>query len=132
MADERVITLRFKEGNSVDMELHQKLEQEKRELGISMPVYVKDVLRQYFEDNRKEKNADNVNKCLEQIRGIIREELSSLSAVIVGTMIRMIGNPAENIRRVDSEEQTVERESILPECSDELPEGLNSVLEQFL
>ena len=33
MLDERVITLRFKEENFLDMELYQSLEKEKKEMG---------------------------------------------------------------------------------------------------
>ena len=50
MLDERVITLRFKEENFLDMELYQSLEKEKKEMGLSMPVYVKEILRQHFEN----------------------------------------------------------------------------------
>ena len=36
MADERIITLRFKGENHLDMELYQSLKREKKELGLSM------------------------------------------------------------------------------------------------
>lgn len=45
MAGDRVITLRFQERKSVDMELYRRLEEGKKEKGLSMPVYVKDILR---------------------------------------------------------------------------------------
>ena len=44
MADERVVTLRFKPECVPDMELYSRLEAEKRRIGLSMPVYVKGIL----------------------------------------------------------------------------------------
>ena len=48
MSDDRIITLRFKPENVPDMELYRELEAEKKRLGLSMPVYVKDILQLPF------------------------------------------------------------------------------------
>ena len=47
MADDRVITLRFKSESVLDM--YRKLEMEKEQLGLSMPVYVKSILWRHLE-----------------------------------------------------------------------------------
>lgn len=77
MADDRIITLRFKTGNALDTELYRKLETEKRELGLSMPVYVKEIMRRHFESG--EGNADSVaDIVVGQVQKVIREEMASL------------------------------------------------------
>lgn len=132
MTDDRIITLRFKAENSVDMELYRNLEKEKKEKGLSMPVYVKDVLRGHFERRQREKDDAEMDMCMGRIQNIVREELASLSAVIVGTIVRMVGNPIDSTNAATCGRQPTEGKDILPEYSDEFPEGLDSVLDQFM
>lgn len=131
MADDRIITLRFKTGNAPDTELYRKLETEKRELGLSMPVYVKEILRRHFESG--EGNADSVaDIVVGRVQKVIREEMVSLGAVLVGTLVKMAGNPLENVGKSGFPvREPDEAENRLPGYSDEFPEGLNSVLDQF-
>lgn len=132
MADERVITLRFKEENFLDVELYQSLEKEKKELGLSMPVYVKEILRQHFENIQQERMNGDLNRCLERMRNMVHEEFASLNDTITGMIARMPEASASNIRRTAYEGISMENEEILPEYSEELPEGMEGVLEQFI
>lgn len=131
MADDRIITLRFKTGNALDTELYRKLETEKRELGLSMPVYVKEILRRHFESG--ERNADGgADIVVGRVQKVIRKEMASLGAVLAGTLVRMAGNSLENTGKSDLPlREPDEAENRLPGYSDEFPEGLNGVLDQF-
>lgn len=132
MADERVITLRFKEENFLDMELYQSIEKEKKELGLSMPAYVKEILHQHFENIQQERMNGDLNRCLERMQNMVREEFVSLNDTITGMIARMPEASASNIRRTAYEGISMENEEILPEYSEELPEGMEGVLEQFI
>ena len=131
MADDRIITLRFKTGNALDTGLYRKLETEKRELGLSMPVYVKEILRRHFESGEGNANG-GADIIVGQVQKVIREEMASLGAVLAGTLIRMAGNPLESTGKNDLPvREPDEAENRLPGYSDEFPEGLNGVLDQF-
>ena len=80
MSDDRIITLRFKPENVPDMELYRELEAEKKRLGLSMPVYVKDILQQHFKDGERMWT----DGCMERIREIVHGELASQNAVFAG------------------------------------------------
>ena len=114
MADERVVTLRFKPECVPDMELYSRLEAEKKRLGLSMPAYVKDILRRHFEDSGRIWEHVEAGICMEQVRGIVHEELASQSAELAGMIERELSGEA------------------LPGYSDSFPEGLNGVLEKFM
>ncbi|MCI9622716.1 MAG: hypothetical protein HFI23_05225 [Lachnospiraceae bacterium] len=132
MLDERVITLRFKEENFLDMELYQSLEKEKKEMGLSMPVYVKEILRQHFENIQQERMNGDLNRCLERMQNMVHEEFVSLNDTITGMIARIPEISSSNIRRTAYEGISLEKEEILPEYSEELPEGMEGVLEQFI
>ena len=99
MLDERVITLRFKEENFLDMELYQSLEKEKKEMGLSMPVYVKEILRQHFENIQQERMNGDLNRCLERMQNMVHEEFVSLNDTITGMIARIPEISSSNIRR---------------------------------
>lgn len=132
MADERVITLRFKEENFLDMELYQGLEKEKKELGLSMPAYVKEILHQHFENIQQERMNGDLNRCLERMQNMVHEEFVSLNDTITGMIARIPEISSSNIRRTAYEGVSLQKEEILPEYSEELPEGMEGVLEQFI
>ena len=132
MADERVITLRFKEENFLDMELYQSLEKEKKEMGLSMPAYVKEILHQHFENIQQERMNGDLNRCLERMQNMVHEEFVSLNDTITGMIARIPEISSGNIRRTADEGVSLEKEEILPEYSEELPEGMEDVLEQFI
>ena len=131
MADERIITLRFKGENHLDMELYQSLKREKKELGLSMPAYVKEILRQHFENIRKEGMGGELNRCLEQMQNIVQEELAALKEMVAEAMVGMSEFSPKN-PKTDYEGISMEKEEILPEYSEELPKDMESVLEQFM
>ena len=97
MADERIITLRFKGENHLDMELYQSLKREKKELGLSMPAYVKEILRQHFENIRKEGMDGELNRCLEQMQNIVQEELVALKEMAAEAMVQKCSKTDRNM-----------------------------------
>ncbi len=131
MADERIITLRFKGENHLDMELYQSLKREKKELGLSMPAYVKEILRQHFENTQKEGMDGELNRCLKQIQNIVQEELAALKEMVAEAMMGMT-ELSPNNSKTDYGGISMEKEEMLPEYSEELPKGMESVLEQFM
>lgn len=127
MADDRIITLRFKPECMPYMELYGRLEAEKKRLGLSMPVYVKDILRQHFEDSGRMWGHAETDTCMEQVRGIVQEELASQSIAFAGMLERM----AESLPGGPQKKAEPQGEA-LPGYSDRFPEGLNGVLEKFM
>lgn len=126
MAENRVITLRFQERKAMDMELYQRLEGGKKELGLSMPVYVKGILQQHFGD--RERMGAGTDACMERIQELVHGELVSQSAVLAGTLEKI----AERINRQVQAGESLESGEILPEYSDSFPEGFDGVLEKFM
>ena len=124
MSDDRIITLRFKPENVPDMELYRELEAEKKRLGLSMPVYVKDILQQHFKGGERMWT----DGCMERIREIVHGELASQNAVFAGQLEKIAAGTPGGIKNTG---QSPEEET-LPEYSDDFPEGLNGVLEKFM
>ena len=130
MAEDKVITLRFQEWKAMDMELYRKLEKGKAELGLSMPAYVKGILRQHVEDSRE--GVGGADVCREQIREVVRGELASQSAILVGTIERIAEGLMDGTPKHEAAERFQEREVVLPEYSDDLPDGMEGILEKFM
>ena len=86
MSDERVVTLRFQEQRAMDMELYRRLEDGKKETGLSMPAYVKGLLRQHFKSAERAGTDVGVEACMERIREIVHGELACQGAVLAGTL----------------------------------------------
>ena len=127
MADDRVITLRFKPECVPDMELYSRLEAEKRRLGLSMPAYVKDILRRRFEGSGSMLGHTEADTCMEQMRVILQEELASQSAALTGVFERLVESLPSGLQK-----KAELSDEILPGYSDRFPEGLNGVLEKFM
>lgn len=144
MADDKIITLRFKQENVLDMELYRELECEKNCLGLSMPAYVKGVLQEHFKNKASGKPEediiwmlkDELDQYLHQVKGVVREELMSLSSVLLATLVRMNGVNTDDIlinSDLTAKESTEEdSKDNLPEYSDELPEGFDDVLGKLM
>jgi hypothetical protein len=145
MNEDKIITIRFKPGNAQDMELYRKLECEKNCLGMSMPVYIKGVLQEHFankpsgkmEDDLLSMLKDEMNQYQENIQGMIREELMSLSSVLLATLVRMIGTGTDVSGTIANPDITIQKSTEdskdnLPEYSDELPEGFDDVLGKLM
>lgn len=143
MADDKIITLRFKQENVLDMELYRELECEKNCLGLSMPAYVKGVLQEHFKNKASEKPEediiwmlkDELDQYLQQVQGVVREELMSLSSVLLATLVRMNGVNTDDIvvnSDLTAKASTEDSKDNLPEYSDELPEGFDDVLGKLM
>ena len=131
MADDRIITLRFKPESVPDMELYRNLEMEKKRLGLSMPAYVKNALRQNFEGRERIWTDGSVDVCMERIREIVHGELALHSAAVSEMLAKMTGGAANGIRTAEWE-KTPDQGETLPEYSENFPEGLSGVLEKFM
>ncbi len=131
MADDRIITLRFKPESVPDMELYRNLEMEKKRLGLSMPAYVKNALRQNFEGRERIWTDGSVDVCMERIQEIVHGELALHSAAVSEMLAKMTGGAANGIGKAEWG-KTPDQGEMLPEYSDNFPEGLNGVLEKFM
>ena len=128
----------------MDMELYRELECEKNCLGLSMPAYVKGVLQEHFKNKASGKPEediiwmlkDELDQYLHQVKGVVREELMSLSSVLLATLVRMNGVNTDDIlinSDLTAKESTEEdSKDNLPEYSDELPEGFDDVLGKLM
>jgi hypothetical protein len=140
MAEDKIITLRFKPGNAQDMELYRELECEKNCLGVSMPVYIKGVLQEHFAKKPSGKMEDDLlwmlkeemNQYQKNIQGMIRDELMSLSSVLLATLVRMNGTDVSENPEPVLQKPLEQSEDNLPEYSDELPEGFDDVLGKLM
>jgi hypothetical protein len=143
MTDGKIITLRFKPENALDMELYRELECEKNCLGLSMPACVKNILQEHFKKNpggdmengmvwvRKEE----LDEYMQRIQGMVREELVSLSSVLLATLVRMNGTAGEDDAANPGmilKKPAGQPEDNLPEYSDELPDGFDDVLGKMM
>ena len=97
-----------------------------------MPAYVKEILRQHFENIQRERINGELNRYMERIQNMVHEEIASLNDMITGMIARIPETSSNNIRRAVCEGICMEKEEVLPEYSEELPEGMESILEQFM
>jgi hypothetical protein len=143
MNEDKIITIRFKPGNTQDMELYREIECEKNCLGMSMPAYIKGVLQEHFakkpSGNMEEELLwmlkDEMDQYQKNIQGMIREELMSLSSVLLATLVRMNGADASEVITnpdITIQKSTEDSKDNLPEYSDELPEGFDDVLGKLM
>lgn len=140
MADDKIITLRFKSENVLEMELYRELENEKNVLGLSMPVYVKGILQEHFEHKSSGKieneilweMKDELRQYLKEIQSMVRSELVSLNSALLKTFVRMNETNATSISDIIVSKSTEELEGNLPKISDELPDGFDDILGKFM
>lgn len=133
MAEDRVITLRFQEWKAMDMELYRMLEEGKKERGLSMPVYVKGILRQHFGGREHGMGTDaGMDACMERLREIVHGELASQSDMIAGMLERITEGFPEGAGRTGQTDGLPESAEMLPGYSDSFPEGFDSILEKFM
>jgi hypothetical protein len=145
MNEDKIITIRFKLGNTQDMELYREIECEKNCLGMSMPAYIKGVLQEHFakkpSGNMEEELLwmlkDEMDQYQKNIQGMIREELMSLSSVLLATLVRMSGTGTDVSETITNPDITIQKSTEdskdnLPEYSDELPDGFDDVLGKLM
>lgn len=131
MGEDKVITLRFKEGNVPDMELYRALSEEKESLGLSMPAHVKSILGRHFAGGGDVHADGCIETCMERMREVVRGELASHGAFVAGIMEKLAGElPSSGEKTEGAKEQ--EGGTSLPAYSEDFPEGLYGVLEKFI
>ena len=115
MGDKYVATVRF-HTEGVEAELYDSLMEGKKEAGISVPDYIKQILKEYFESK------DSRNEWLKQfgveITGIVERAVRNC---ISGGNVNAMGTSAALM--ADAEEVDNREEAGLPEQSEEIPEG---------
>jgi hypothetical protein len=118
MGDKYVATVRF-HTEGVEAELYDSLMEGKKEAGISVPDYIKQILKEYFESKDRE---DSRNEWLKQfgveITGIVERAVRNC---ISGGNVNAMGTSAALM--ADAEEVDNREEAGLPEQSEEIPEG---------
>jgi len=118
MGDKYVATVRF-HTEGVEAELYGRLMDGKREAGLSVSDYIKQILKEYFRDKDKE---DEQNEWLERFR----EEMAN---VVEQTVRKCISGCNVNVMEIstalmaDTEAADRPEEAGLPAQSEEIPEG---------
>lgn len=118
MGDKYVATVRF-HTEGVEAELYRRLMDGKKEAGLSVPDYIKQILREYFEDKDRE---DEQNEWLEWLREemadvveqAVRKGIGACNVNVLGTGTALMP---------DTEAADDREETGLPAQSEEIPEG---------
>ena len=118
MGDKYVATVRF-HTEGVEAELYGRLMEGKKEAGLSVPDYIKQILKEYFENKDWE---DSRNEWLEQFGWEIAKVVErAVRNCISGGNVNAMGIGATLM--ADTEAADNQEEAGLPEQSEEIPEG---------
>ena len=118
MGDKYVATVRF-HTEGVEAELYGRLMEGKKEAGLSVPDYIKQILKEYFEDKDRE---DEQNEWLERFREEIVDAVEQAVRKCFGACnVNVMGTGTAF--RADAEAADSREEAGLPEQSEEIPEG---------
>ena len=118
MGDKYVATVRF-HTEGVEAELYGRLMEGKKEAGLSVPDYIKQILKEYFENKDRE---DSRNEWLEQFGWEIAKVVErAVRNCISGGNVNAMGTGATLM--ADTEAADNQEEAGLPEQSEEIPEG---------
>lgn len=118
MGDKYVATVRF-HTEGVEAELYGRLMDGKREAGLSVPDYIKQILKEYFRDKDKE---DEQNEWLERFREEMANVVEQTVRKCIGACnVSVMGTGAALM--VDTEAADSREEAGLPAQSEEIPEG---------
>jgi hypothetical protein len=118
MGDKYVATVRF-HTEGVEAELYGRLMEGKKEAGLSVPDYIKQILKEYFENKDWE---DSRNEWLEQFGWEIAKVVErTVRNCISGGNVNAMGTGATLM--ADTEAADNQEEAGLPEQSEEIPEG---------
>lgn len=121
---QKSIFIRFNMDNKADKELYLKLS-EGADDSASLTAYVKKILEEYFSLNIKIADRQEFHN---QMLVVVREEVQAQGMKLVGALLAGIGSgniPVQQLNAVQNEQ----KETILPEACEELPDGLSSVLD---
>jgi hypothetical protein len=78
---------------------------------------------------------DELDQYQKNIQGMIRDELMSLSSVLLATLVRINGADASETitnANIGMQKSTEDSKDNLPEYSDELPDGFDDVLGKLM
>ena len=118
MGDKYVATVRF-HTEGVEAELYGRIMEGKKEAGLSVPDFIKQILKEYFENKDRE---DSRNEWLEQFGWEIAKVVErAVRNCISGGNVNAMGIGATLM--ADTEEADNLEEDGLPEQSEEIPEG---------
>ena len=118
MGDKYVATVRF-HTEGVEADLYGRLMEGKKEAGLSVPDFIKQILKEYFENKDRE---DSRNEWLEQFGWeIARVVEQAVRNCISGGNVNAMGIGATLM--ADTEAADNQEEAGLPEQSEEIPEG---------
>ena len=123
MGDKFVATVRF-HTEGVEAELYQRLLEGKKEAGISLPDYIKQILAEYFEgENKRREQAGLVEQfqgeCREMMAGIEKKIDIRFSEYHMAVMEALAGLQVSGIGMHCEREDGTK----LPEQSEGIPEG---------
>lgn len=118
MGDKYVATVRF-HTEGVEAELYRRLMEGKKEAGLSVPDYIKQILREYFENrDREDEQSEWLERFLEEMADVVeqavRKCIGACNVNIMGTGTALM---------VDTEAAGRREEAGLPAQSEEIPEG---------
>ena len=118
MGDKYVATVRF-HTEGVEADLYGRLMEGKKEAGLSVPDFIKQILKEYFENKDRE---DSRNEWLEQFGWEISKVVErAVRNCISGGNVNAMGIGATLM--ADTEAADNQEEAGLPEQSEEIPEG---------
>ena len=118
MGDKYVATVRF-HTEGVEADLYGRLMEGKKEVGLSVPDFIKQILKEYFENKDRE---DSRNEWLEQFGWEIAKVVErAVRNCISGGNVNAMGIGATLM--ADTEAADNQEEAGLPEQSEEIPEG---------
>ena len=118
MGDKYVATVRF-HTEGVEADLYGRLMEGKKEAGLSVPDFIKQILKEYFENKDRE---DSRNEWIEQFGWeIARVVEQAVRNCISGGNVNAMGIGATLM--ADTEAADNQEEAGLPEQSEEIPEG---------
>ena len=118
MGDKYVATVRF-HTEGVEADLYGRLMEGKKEAGLSVPDFIKQILKEYFENKDRE---DSRNEWLEQFGWEIAKVVERAGRnCISGGNVNAMGIGATLM--ADTEAADNQEEAGLPEQSEEIPEG---------
>ena len=118
MGDKYVATVRF-HMEGVEAELYGRIMEGKKEAGLSVPDYIKQILREYFENkDREDEQSEWLERFLEEMADIVEQVVRKcVGACNVNVM------ETGTVLMADTEAADSKEEAGLPAQSEEIPEG---------
>ena len=121
---QKSIFIRFNMDDKTDKELYLKLV-EGAGSAVSLAAYVKRILEEYLSLNIKIADRQEFHT---QMLVVVREEMQAQGMKLVGALLAGISSGNISVQQ-SGIMQNERKEIALPEACEELPDGLNSVLD---